>query len=54
MHLRPVLCGAVRMVGLGVWRNVVRVAVLLRRRGMAALLDMVWLHVMVLRRIAQD
>ena len=53
MHLRPVLCGAVRMVVVAVW-NVVRVAILVDSWGRTALLDMVWLHDMVLRRIAQD
>ena len=53
MRLGPVLRGAVRLVVLG-WWNVVRVAVLVDVRGRVALLDMVWLHDMVLRRIAQD
>ena len=53
MRLRPVLCGAVGMAVLGVW-NAVRVAILEGRWGMVALLDMVWLHDMVLRRIASQ
>lgn len=53
MRLGPVLCGAIGMVVLGVW-NVVRIAVLVGMGGMVALLDMVWLHDMVLRRIASQ
>lgn len=53
MRLRPVLGGAVRWAVLTVW-NVVRIAVLEDMCGMVALLDMVLLHDMVLRRIAQD
>ena len=53
MRLRPVLCGAVRQGVLSVW-NVVGIAVLEDVCGMVALLDMVLVHDMVLRRIAQD
>lgn len=53
MRLGPIMSRAVWLVVLGVW-DAVRVAVLVGMWGMVALLDMVWLHDMVLRRIAQD
>ena len=53
MRLGAVLCGAVRQGVLAVW-NAVGVAVLRDVCGMVALLDMVLVHDMVLRRIAQD
>ena len=53
MRLGPSLRGAVWLDVVTVW-SVSRIAVLVDVRGRVALLDMVWLHDMVLRRIASQ